>query len=79
MKIEEAKTKICPFTLYTEKYKDPIKTHIISYETKGSNCICDECMAWKFTRTHYNYGASLIELGKNEKEGYCKRITNERT
>ena len=45
MKIEEAKQKICPFTLYVEKYKDPIKTHNISYETKGSNCICDKCIS----------------------------------
>ena len=109
MKVEKAKTKICPFTLCAEKYKDPIKPHIISYETRGSNCICGDCMAWEFTKTETfktikrkigqepekvievngifyflgedgeTYYSNMIELDNSQKEGYCKRITNERT
>ena len=109
MTVEEAKIKVCPFTLYTEKYKDPIKPHIISYETRGSNCICGDCMAWEFTKTKTfktikreigqepvekievngifyflgedgeTYYSDMIELDNSQKEGYCKRITNERT
>ena len=73
MKVEEAKTKICPFTLYAEKYKDPIKPHNISYETKGSNCICDECMAWEWENKSDGKGGYFSDC-KSTTDGYCKRI-----
>ena len=70
MTVEEAKTKVCPFTLYVEKYKDPIKPHIISYETRGSNCICGNCMAWEWDKLGSIPNEQLI----SNTDGYCKRI-----
>jgi len=103
MKVEEAKTKVCPFMVeYTFEAND-------CTATKYSNCICGDCMAWEFTKTETfktikrkigqepeekievngifyflgkdgeTYYSNMIELDNSQKEGYCKRTTNERT
>ena len=69
MKVEEAKTKVCPFMVdCTFKVNDCIAT-------KYKNCICDKCMAWEWETTYKHY-ASLPSkpIGKSTTDGYCKRI-----
>ena len=45
MKIEEAKTKICPFMGCVEKFGSP----------EGGHCMADRCMAWEFELIHIDY------------------------
>lgn len=86
MKVGEAKTKVCPFIQGSGKnqYKDydgEFSDHI--------NCICSDCMAWRYTKTHEqilqkpkDYEGKVCmpkyldgnELDEHEKEGYCERL-----
>ncbi len=60
MKVEEAKTKVCPFIsdVYVNENNE-IKTLVV-------NCIGDKCMAWE------NYGKVSYEETKNTLHGFIK-------
>ena len=67
MKVSEAMEKVCPFITNSGEYA---WQHGVGEEYTPSNikCICEDCMAWQYTRT------DTVTL---EREGYCMRIKNE--
>ena len=83
MKVSEAKKKICPFMSYQERSL---------HELYNTTCVCGDCMAWEYTKQvsdretiqstvkkgditySVNNPKPLIE---DDKEGYCKRLTND--
>ena len=83
MKVEEAKTKVCPFI------QDGLILSLIRndenffHEGQPINCLCiaGECMAWAYTNTHKQREGfseiNKVELLEEEKEGYCKRLGND--
>jgi len=81
MKVSEAETKVCPFAFGIEAhYVDMSKSATTINIKTGMNCICGECMAWKYTKTHKSkvllHGFDTI-LGREEKktmekDGYKK-------
>lgn len=69
MKVEEAKQKVCPFSIH------PIVT-FVNIETGQYNsghsvmkCICGDCMAWVWTKSIRKEDGSFEHA-----EGYCARI-----
>lgn len=87
MKVEEAKTRVCPFIMGSGSinFDEPISNNDT---TANINCICGDCMAWEYTKTHTTKAITSYEDGKpntqclhndeelleNSKEGYCKRL-----
>lgn len=81
MKVEEAKTKVCPFIQRNNATNPTITKQMeaignIRVIPKFANitCICGDCMAW----------VSTLDIMESEKEstrqcveGYCARIGND--
>ena len=76
MKVEEAKTKICPFTLQAD-INLPLtrQAEVFICNNLGGYCIAGDCMAWEWETTYKHY-ASLPSkpISKSTTDGYCKRI-----
>ena len=66
MKVEEAKTKVCPFIAFSE-------SHYSEMGTTSINCICDDCMAWQYQDTKF-VGEGLVDTTHKTNQGYCKRL-----
>ena len=67
MRIDEAKTKVCPFMVdCTFKVNDCIAT-------RYKNCIGNECMAWEWENKSDGKGGYFSDC-KSTTDGYCKRI-----
>ena len=60
MRVEEAKTKVCPFLL-----KQTAGGEI----NKSAKCICGDCMAWVFLQTHEQI--ENVEALKSNDKAMC--------
>ena len=76
MKVEEAKTKVCPFIQHL-CLATGVGSHAMTpYSHLNINCIADECMAWEWAgETKDNgYGAKCLTGKLSTTQGYCKRL-----
>lgn len=70
MKVEEAKTKVCPFIAGTRfEWENP-------GEPINIKCICGNCMAWVDTTPKDVSTAKIIQkiYPSPEPSGYCARV-----
>lgn len=76
MKLEEAKTKVCPF-IVDVTMQEPSNAYGCTNIPRNINCIASECMAWCFTKV-YSGTPNLYGIYPNEEistiEGYCVRL-----
>lgn len=72
MKVEEAKTKICPFILNNDGWANKEE-----FFEPYANCLCitDKCMAWEWVTEALPTGKlGSFDYQTNTTDGYCKRI-----
>ena len=76
MKLEEAKTKVCPF-IVDVTMQEPSSACGCTNIPRNINCITSECMAWCFTKV-YSGTPNLYGIYPNEEvsttDGYCVRL-----
>ena len=72
MKVEEAKTKVCPFSINIDSPVRGGGGNTLFCSMAGALCVADYCMAWVWTDDRSDNGAGLV-CG----EGYCKRLGND--
>ena len=76
MKLEEAKTKVCPFIVDTTMQES---SNACGYTNIPRNikCVASECMAWCFTKV-YSGTPNLYGIYPKEEvsaiDGYCVRL-----
>ena len=76
MKLEEAKTKVCPFIIDVTM-QEPSSACGCTNIPRNINCVASECMAWCFTKV-YSGTPNLYGIYPKEEvsavEGYCVRL-----
>lgn len=96
MTTKEAKTKMCPFISSTQYVYVPVVNGWAASIEKGEtrtikqNCICGDCMAWVYVKTHEQIENKAsasdekvcmsrysdgAELPEDQKEGICMRLS----
>ena len=77
MRVEEARTKVCPYIVDTTK-QDSGSACGCSNLSRNINCITSECMAWKWSKI-YSGTPNLYGIYPKEEisstDGYCMRLT----
>ena len=68
MKIQEAKTKICPFMSNAVVRSKDWFTNKSSLS--ASTCLADKCIAWEFNTKI----TADLETVESTTDGYCKRL-----
>ena len=76
MKVEVAKTKICPFMSNSQDI-DLGNGYIKNGHY--SNCSCGNCMAWQYTEVQETKAMGtvhkkVVDVDHETEDGYCKRI-----
>ena len=90
MKVSEAKEKVCPFIQSGVERGIDNSPMIHGVSIMNTRCICGDCMAWVFTKTHEQIENKAIEsdkkscsirysngaeLPEEKKEGICMRLS----
>lgn len=70
MKVSEAKEKVCPFMNGFSYYSDGTL-----HTNQVVRCICGDCMAWVFTKTHSDMNdEQYIDVHSRDEFGCTKTI-----
>ena len=76
MKLEEAKTKVCPF-IVDVAMQEPSNAYGCGNIPRNINCVASECMAWEYNKIYSGLPNRYGIYPKEEisaTEGYCVRL-----